>query len=601
MQKYNNRSEVPEKYKWDLTPFFKDDDEWNTSYDKTFKLIEDLVNYVGCTKDANKLYEFLTKQIEVVALWEDLYVYSHLVNDQELGVSESLIRKNKAEQLEAMLISNTSFFAPELLKLDNIEYEQLFKTNDKLLEFKSDLDKTYREKAHILLENEEKIVAELVNSMNHYDDMSSNLLNNEHDYGKVKLDNGEVVTIAVNNYRSLMKNENVSIRKKVYNLFNKKLVQYSASNAMYLNSYVSMNESIAKIRKYKDAWDAKLFGLNMNDKVFKTLVSTTEKNLNSLHRYYELKRDVLGLDILHRYDLSLELGKSNKEYSIEEAQQLIREVLKPLGDEYLNKFDKIINNRYIDYCQYKGKCSGGYSFSTLLQDSRILMSYNYNLDSVSTIAHEAGHNVHHQFVNENNSLQYRFVGSIVAEVISLTNECLLSNYLANNGETKEEKLAGIANILGVIANNLFDAVREGKIEQEMYKEVRNGRMITKDLLDKKSKNSLRKYYGKAVKLDKYVSNSWVTRSHYYMNFYLYSYAICISVASNVARKILDGDKEMLNNYYEFMKLGSDKWPAEAFKVLGVDLENPEVYQNVIDYFDSLIDKYYEIKHQEEVK
>ena len=135
----------------------------------------------------------------------------------------------------------------------------------------------------------------------------------------------------------------------------------------------------------------------------------------------------------------------------------------------------------------------------------------------------------------------------------------------------------------------------------MYKEVRNGRMITKDFLDKKSKNSLRKYYGKAVKLDKYVSNSWVTRSHYYMNFYLYSYAICISVASNVARKILDGDKEMLNNYYEFMKLGSDKWPAEAFKVLGVDLESPDVYQNAINYFDELVLKYREIYTQEEVK
>lgn len=600
MQKYNNRNEVPEEFKWDLTPFFKNDDEWEESYKKTSKLINELKDYVGCTKDANKLYEFLNKQMEAVALWEDLYVYAHLINDQELGVSESLVRKNKAETLEAILMGNMSFFAPELLNLDKDEYANLFISNPKLEEYKADLDKTYREKEYILSASEEKIVSELVNAMNHYDDMSSNLLNSEHDYGKVKLDNGEVVTIAVNNYRSLMRNKNVNIRKKVYNLFNKKLAQYSASNAMYLNSYVSMNETIAKIRKYKDSWDSKLFGLNMSDKVFKTLVHTTESNLKSLHRYYELKKDALGLDVLHRYDLPLEMAKSDKEYSIPEAQKLIREALKPLGEEYLSKFDKIIKNRYIDYCQYKGKCSGGYSFSTVLQDSRILMSYNYNLDSVSTIAHESGHNVHHQFINENNAPQYRFVGSIVAEVVSLTNECLLSNYLAEHGSSKNEKLAGIANMLGVIANNLFDAVREGKIEQEMYKEVKNGGMITKDFLDKKSKNSLKKYYGPAVKNDKYASNSWVTRSHYYMNFYLYSYAICISVASSVAKKILSGDKEMLNKYYEFMKLGSDNWAIDAFKVLGVDLESPEVYQSAINYFDELIDKYYEIL-QEEVK
>ena len=598
MQKYNNRNEVPEEYKWDLTPFFKNEEEFEATYLECSKLIRELTNYVGCTKDANLLYEFLIKQVESMALWEDLYVYSYLINDQELGISENLVRKNKTEKLEMELMQNSSFFAPELLKLSKEEYEKLFESNPKLEEFRADLDKTYREKEHILTENEEKIVAELTTAMNHYDDMSSNLLNSQHNYGKVKLEDGSVVTIATNNYRSLMRNKNKDIRKKVYNQFNKKLSEYSQTNASLLNSYVSMNEAIAKIRKYKNSWDAKLFGLNLSDKVFKTLVKTTEDNYNVVNRYYDLKRRVLGFDVLNRYDVSLEMAECNKEYSILEAQQLVREAIKPLGSEYLEKYDKIINNRYVDYCQYKGKCSGGYSFSTMRQDSRILMSFNYNLDSVSTLAHESGHNVHHQFVNENNPLQYRMPSSIVAEVVSLTNECLLSSYLAQYGKTKEEKLAGIANILGVITSNLFDAVREGKLEQDIYKEVLKNGMVTKDFLDKKSKSSLKKLYGSAVKCDKYAANSWVTRSHYYMHFYLYSYAICISVATNVASKILSGDKTMLDNYYKFMKLGSDKWPKETFAVLGVDLESPDVYQNAINYFDSLMDKYEEISKLE---
>ena len=594
MQKYNNRSEVPEEFKWDLTPFFKDEEEFNNTFNECSKLVNELKEYVGCTKDANLVYEFLNKQVEAMALWEDLYVYSYLINDQELGISENIVRKNKTEKLEMELMQNSSFFAPELLKLSKEEYENLFISNEKLEEYRADLDKTYREKEHILTENEEKIVAELTTAMNHYDDMSSNLLNSQHNYGKVKLEDGSVVTIATNNFRSLMRNKNKDIRKKVYNLFNKKLSEYSQTNASLLNSYVSMNEAIAKIRKYKDSWDSKLFSLNLSDKVFKTLVKTTEDNYNVVNRYYDLKRRALGLDILNRYDISLEMAKSDREYSIPEAQQLVREAIKPLGEEYLAKYDKVIKNRYVDYCQYKGKCSGGYSFSTMRQDSRILMSFNYNLDSVSTLAHEAGHNVHHQFVNECNPLQYRFPSSIVAEVVSLTNECLLSSYLAENGKTKEEKLAGIANILGVITSNLFDAVREGKLEQDIYKEVLKNGMVTKDFLDKKSKSSLKKLYGSAVKCDKYAANSWVTRSHYYMHFYLYSYAICISVATNVAKKILEGDKEMLDNYYKFMKLGSDKWPMDAFVVLGVDLDSPLVYQNAIDYFDDLIKKYEEV-------
>ena len=594
MQKYNNRSEVPEEFKWDLTPFFNNEEEFNNTLVKCSKLIEELKDYVGCTKDSNRLYEFLQKQVIAIALWEDLYVYAYLINDQELGISENIVRKNKTEKLEMTLMQNSSFFAPELLKLSKDEYEKLFEENPKLNEFRADLDRTYREKEHILTENEEKIVAELTTAMNHYDDMSSNLLNSQHNYGKVKLDDGSVVTIATNNYRTLMKENNRDVRKKVYNLFNKKISEYSQTNALLLNSYVSMNEAIAKIRKYKSSWDSKLFGLNLSDKVFKTLVSTTESNYDKINRYYDIKRRALGLDILNRYDVSMELAKCAKSYSIPEAQSLVREAIKPLGNEYLAKYVKIINNRYVDYCQYKGKCSGAYSFSTIDQDSRILMSFNYNLDSVSTLAHESGHNVHHQFVNENNDLQYRNPSSIVAEVVSLTNECLLSSYLAKNGKTKEEQLAGISNILGVITSNLFDAVREGKLEQDIYKEVLKNGMVTKDFLDKKSKSSLKKMYGPAVKCDKYAANSWVTRSHYYMHFYLYSYSICISVATNVAKKILEGDTNMLENYYKFMKLGSDKWPMEAFEVLGVDLESSEVYQNAIDYFDDLLDQYEEI-------
>ncbi|MBQ8659570.1 MAG: hypothetical protein IJ475_01865 [Bacilli bacterium] len=601
MQKYNNRSEVPLEYKWDLTPFFKDDKEFDGACEKARSYINDLRCFVGCTKDPIKLYDFLKNQIEAVALIEDIYVYSFLVDDQELGLASSAEKKNKAEQLDTLYSTSVSFFAPELLKLSEHEYDKLFETNPKLEEFKSDLDRTYREKNHILTENEESIVAQLVNSMNHYEEMSSNLLNSEHDYGKVKLDDGTVAVIATNNYRSLMRNKNVNIRKKVYKQFNKKLEQYADSCALYLNSYVSMNNTLSKIRHYKDSWSSKLFELNFSDKIFKTLVKVCEDNYFTVHKYYDLKRRALGLDVLNRYDTSLEMAKSDKEYSILDAQNLVRESLKPLGDEYINKYNKIIDNRYIDYCQYKGKCSGGYCASTILQDSRILLSFNGNLDSVSTIAHEAGHCVHHQFINENNPMQYRMVSSMVGEVVSLTNECLLSSYLAEHGSSKEEKLAGIANILGVITSNLFDAAREGKMEQDMYNHVSKGGVLTKEFLGKKAKSSLKKLYGNAVKSDKYMSNTWITRSHYYMHFYLYAYAICISVATNVASKILDGDKEMLENYYKFMKLGSDKWPTEAFKVLGVDLEDASVYENAIRYYDNLIDKYNQILNENEVK
>ena len=158
MHKYRNRKEVPEKYKWDLTDFFKNNDEFNKSLQECESLVKELENFVNCTKDKDKLYEFLTKEIKAIAIYENLYVYSYLINDQELGNSESIERLNKVIILNTKLENTTSFFAPELLKLDQKTYQELFINNTKLLEFKDYLDIIYREKAHILTDNEEKII-----------------------------------------------------------------------------------------------------------------------------------------------------------------------------------------------------------------------------------------------------------------------------------------------------------------------------------------------------------------------------------------------------------------------------------------------------------
>ena len=593
MKKYTSRKDVPEKYKWDLTSFFKDIDEFNKCYEETSKNVEELKSYVGCTKDANKLYEFLDKDINTVASVENIYVYSYLINDQELGISSSIERKNKAESLMNSYFMNISFFSPELLKLSKDEYDKLFEENESLKEFKSNLDDIYRMKEHILPEDKQNIVTALENAMNHFDDMSSTMLNSCHNYGVVHK-NGEEIVLSPTNYRKVMKESERVDRKDIREQYTKVLNQYGDMSAQFLDSFVKSCVAETKIKNYKTAWDSKLFELKLTNKVFEALVSATEDHLDVLQKYYDLYKKVYHYPKLYQYDLVLDLVKDNHEYSIEEAQEVILKALEPLGKDYLKLFKKVFDNRYIDYCQYKGKCSGGYSFGTLTNDSRILLSFNGDLDSVSTIAHEGGHNVHNQLIGLNNKLQNREKPSIVCEVASLTNECLLSSYLSENGKTKEEKLSGIDNILGVIVSNLFGAVREGKMEQDMYSHVEEGNSLTKEYMDKLTIDSLSKYYGNSVILDESSNTSWMTRSHFYNFFYLYSYAICISVASNVAKEILAGNKEMLDNYIKFLSTGSDVDTMETFKILGVDLESKDVYENAIKYFDELIDKFNKI-------
>ncbi len=599
MDNYASRKDVPDKYKWDLTEYFKDEKDFNNTFNNTKKDIKNLITYKGKVHNAKKLEEFLKLFVNTYVTVEDLYIYAYLINDQELGLKDSNERLNKVLLLINDFDQNTAFFVPEVLAFTQEDYQRLFDDNHNLEQYRAYLDLIFRDKEHSLNESESKIVSELLNSMNHYEEMASTLTNLEHNYGTVLID-GKKEVIAVNNYRKLTKNKDENIRKKVYKSFNKKLNEYGKTSASLLNAYVKMELSLANIHRFKSSWDKHLFGLNLNNKVFESLRTTVEDNVESYQKYLDLKKKVLNLETLHPYDLNLDLGSSSTKYTIEEAQNLILKSIKPLGSDYLKHFKRIFDEHFVDYCQYKGKVSGAYSCAPMNHTSRIMMSYNDDLDSVSTIAHEGGHNVHHQYVSEHNPIQYRDVTTLVAEVASLTNECLLSHYISENGQTKSEKLQGLENIMRVFVSNLFGAVREAKMEQDMYNYVLKGGILSQEFMDKLTLKSLKKYYGQKVKLDKNAKNSWITRSHYYMNYYLYNYAICISVASYVASRIIDNDHQMLNKYIDFLSTGSDTWPYDAFKKLGVNIEEKEVYENAIKYFDNLVNEYDRIRNSKEV-
>lgn len=590
MKKYNKRGEVEDKYKWDLSDIFKSDEEFYKKLDEVKPEIKKLNSYKNKLNNSDALLEYLNLSTEIGASITMLDAYAFLKLDVELGKEENLKMKNEALNLYIEYNTNTSFFNNELLSIKEKDYKELFNKNKKLLEYKSYLDEIYRYKAHILDEKEEIIVNNLVNAANTYSDISSTILNSENNYGKVNVD-GETIIITTSNFSSLMRNKDLKLRKKVYNSFYKKIDEYSNTLASLLNSYVKLNDEEAKVYKYENAWDRKLFGLNLSNKVFDTLVNTTLENLNFLHKYYELKKEALGLDELTVYDLNLPLSGKKVEYSVEDAKKICLNMIKPLGEDYIKHFERIFDNNHIDYFPYKGKRSGGYMVNTPLAEPKILMNYNYDFESVSTIAHEGGHDVNYQYINETNPIIYRGSSTMVAEVMSLTNECLLSHYMLENGKTKNEKLIGLENIMKIIVSNLYGAVREGKIERDMYKIVEDGGVLTKEVLNNLVSESLDKYYDKFVKRDKLSNLSWATRSHYYMDYYLYSYAICISVASNIALKITENDKDMLEKYNKLLKVGSDVDVYDAFKILGIDLEDKEVYENAFKYFNSLIDKY----------
>lgn len=592
MNKYKTRNDVPLKYRWDLTDIFKNIDDFNKSIDEVKEEIKKIDGYVGCTKNSDKLFEFLEFDSELSKKIVNLQVYAMTINDQDLNESFGSELVGKTDSLTTEYHAKVSFFSPELLSLNKDDYNDLFK-NEKLIKYKNALDDIYRYKEHVLNKEKEELSSRLTSTLGSYEQLSSTLLNSCNDYGTVTMSDGSIEELMNTNYRRIMKKLPRDKRKEVYEQFNKVKDRYANISAGLLDDYVKTNISLSKIHKYESTWDEKLFDLELSNKVFDSMIDSALETKDILKKYYDLKSKVLKIDKCAPWDTPIELYETDKEYTIEEACDLVLKALEPLGEDYIKHFKNVIDNRCIDFCQYKGKRSGGYCVSSPgVKNSKILMSFNYDLQSVSTIAHESGHNVHHQYLYENNFSEYSIVPYVVSEVASLTNEFLLSNYLINNG-SREEALSGISNILAVFNSNFYGGILDGNFEREFYKYVENGGTLTKDFLYDLCAKNLLKFYPVEIESE-YQKGSWISISHFYMFYYLFSYSICVSVASYVSKEILSGNKEMLDKYISFLKTGSDYSVSDIYKVLGVDLENKNIYLDAIDNFSSLIDKFDEI-------
>lgn len=598
MKEYNNREEVPIEYRCDLSDYFNHMEDWNKEYELVSKELDKIDTYRDCLKDAKRLEEYLTFDERLNSRILNLFVYAYVSSDLDLKNNEYKDIKNKMYQLDSIYEQKDSFFQSDLVKLTKEEYNHLFKENSHLEKYRFLLDELYRQKDHVLNEEEEQILAQITETFGQYEDISSNLINNEHQYGNVVVD-GKKIIIASNNVRHLKQNRDESVRKTVTNKFGKVLEQYQGTSASLLNAFVKNNINMAHIRHYKSPWDAHIENIYLPNEVFESLKNVAHEQIPVLQEYYQLMKDALGLKVLHSYDTLLAWNKCDKTYTIEDAQRLVEEGTKPLGKTYQERLLKIFRNHYIDYCQYKGKVSGGYSISTNDHDSRIVLSYNGNYNDILTIAHECGHNVHHQYVQSHNDLCYRDVPPFIAEVASLTNEFLVNGYMAKNGKTKEERLMGIENALKTFENNFFGAVMEGEMECEMYSHVEQGNTLSSDYLDKLASKELELYEGNKIKRNEYSPLMWVTRSHYYMTFYLYSYAICVSIASILAKRILEGDKDIVMMYENYLYCGGNMFPVAIYQKLGVDITKKKVFEEAVDYFKSQIDLYYKLLKEDE--
>lgn len=572
-----------DKYNWDLTKLIKDEEDFKKKYAEADKLLDEAHRLLLNFKDNFK--EVILKLIEAQRKVMNIYVFAHMNADADTRDTEGQRLHLKALNLGSKLDEVGAPLKPALLALSREELDKLIKDNE-MEDYRLFIDKIYRFKDHVLTEKEESILSAYGFLENAPFD-AYNLLTN----ADITFEDLESIDTKLNGatFISLLRNKDEKVRREAFQKYYKSYKGLeNVISSLYLNNVKAMTTE-AKLRGYNSSLEMELYGDKVDVSVYENLIAAVHENLPALYKYYEIKKNFLGLKEQHMYDVYLNLTKEEpKKIPYEDAVEMVLQSLKPMGEEYTKIAREGLMSRWVDVYPKEGKRDGAYSFGTYDSPPYILMNYNDDLQSVFTLAHELGHSMHSYFSRTNNKYIYSDYTIFVAEVASTTNELLLLNYLMEKATTPEEEIYLIDHYIDSFKSTVFRQTMFAEFEKITHERVEKGDALTSADFKDIYYNLNKLYFGDAVISDEEIAYEWSRIPHFYTDFYVYKYATGFSSAVTLSKNILSGDKEKLEAYLNFLKDGSNHYPLEQLKSAGVDLTTKEGVGTAMREFNSLV-------------
>ena len=591
MDQVKTRAEIPEKYKWNLADIFLTQEKWEEAFIEIKESIPSLKAFKGKLSDKKQLKEFFKLEHKVSLLSEKLYVYAKMSRDEDNGNDESVSMCDRAYSLLMLLETETAFVTPELNELDDsvlisLANEEDFKDNSRYLLG------IVRNKKHLLSEKEERILAQTGEMANSFDTIFTMLDDVDMRFDDILMPDGTKTELSHGRYGLLLQDKNRDIRKQAYeSMYNAHLNNINTLASLYSSS-VKKDVFYAQVRNYESVLEGDLFSGNIPESVYTTLIEQVHKFFPVMHSYVSLRQELLGIKDGKMYDMYVPLiDMPDVKYTFEEAQELSKKALAPLGEDYVELLERSFKENWIDVYETKGKTSGAYSWGAYGVHPYMLLNYQDRLDDVFTLVHEAGHSMHTYYSDKNLPYEKAQYKIFVAEVASTVNEVLLLKYLLNNTEDKKMKAYLLNHFLDQFRTTLFRQTMFAEFEWETRKKAENGEPLTVNVLNKIYGDLNRAYYGNAVETDKFIEAEWSRIPHFYRAYYVYQYATGFSSAVAIADMILNEGKPAVERYKKFLSSGGSDFPVELLKITGVDLTKPDTIVSALKVFESTLKEF----------
>ena len=588
------RDQIEKKYKWDIEAMYPDESKWQNDLDDSVKAAEDFAKFSGhLTESADTLYEALTARDAIWQKLEHAYVYATMRKDEDNRVAKYQSMDDKCGMIIAKVSALMSFFSPELLSAPEEKILGYIDEKPELEQYRYLLTDALREKAHVLSTAEENILAQLSEVTGATSDIFKMLNNADLSFGTVVDEDGDTVNLTHGNYITFMESHNRNLRKAAFSNMYEAYKSHINTIATTYN-YNTKNDVVsARIRKYSSARAAALSSGNIPEEVYDNLIAVVHEYLPVLHRYIELRKKVLGVDELKMYDVYVplvELPKDDLDIPYEEALEIMKKGLAPLGSEYIEQLMRGTQEGWIDVYENQGKTSGAYSFGSYDSKPYVLMNYTNSLKDVFTIVHEMGHSMHSYYTRKTQPFTYGDHSIFTAEVASTVNESLLMRYLLDKETDPEMRKYLINYYIEEFRTTLFRQTMFAEFEMLTHKEIEDGGVLTAEWMCKIYDDLNNQYFGPALAHDDYIQYEWARIPHFYRAFYVYQYATGYSAATAISSRILTEGEPARKDYIEFLKSGSSADPVDLLKIAGVDMSKPEPIRMAMETFKSLVEE-----------
>jgi oligoendopeptidase F len=588
------RSEIEDRYKWDLRDLYASDEAWEQDLTRLKDMLPGIKKLKeGFADTAQNLANALIKIDEASLLGERLYVYAKMRRDEDNGNSKHQAMTDRAMSLLVALSSETSFIAPALLAQDEKKLLDFISGEKALGPYAFMIKDTLRQKKHVLGEDEEKLLSLSTDFASGARDIFTMLNNVDLKFGTVETSQG-TVQLTHGKYIELMQHSRRQVRRDAFETFYGAFRGSINTIAAAYSTSVKKDVFYAKVRKYPSALSKALFSDNVPESLYEGLIEVVHKNLGIMYDYVKMRKKLLRLDEIAMYDIYVPLvGETDKKYSFERAMDMTQEALSPLGDEYAQLLSRARTGGWIDVFENKGKTSGAYSWGAYGFHPYVLLNHRGDLDSVYTIAHELGHAMHSWYSEQNQPYPLAGYTIFVAEVASTVNEILMTKYLLEHADESLKKY---------VLNHYLDQFRTTVLRQTMFAEFEKishemceaGEPLTHESLSKKYADLNRLYYGDVMKTGDTIALEWARIPHFYNAFYVYKYATGFSAAVMIATNIYNNKAGQLEAYKEFLKSGGSDYPLELLKKAGVDFTGGAPVKNCMSEFKKALAEFKDI-------